>query len=130
MKGLLASLVIALAALCSGAATAQDKWPSRPVTVIVPFAAGGNTDVMARIFAELYRITKRGGWVAFEVGEVRKGKIRLEEHVIPLGLDAGFSCEALLINQQRFTKTANIWGVGNNRLGTNTNRIVVFRKLR
>ena len=29
---------------------------------------------------------------------------------------------------QRFTKTANIWGVGNNRLGTNTNRIVVFRK--
>ena len=52
MKGLLASLVVALAALCSGAATAQDKWPSRPVTVIVPFAAGGNTDVMARIFAE------------------------------------------------------------------------------
>src|SRR6185436_15706895 len=52
MKGLLASLVLALAALCPGAATAQDKWPSRPVTVIVPFAAGGNTDVMARIFAE------------------------------------------------------------------------------
>lgn len=38
--------------LCAGAAAAQDKWPSRPVTVIVPFAAGGNTDVMARIFAE------------------------------------------------------------------------------
>jgi tripartite-type tricarboxylate transporter receptor subunit TctC len=52
MKGFLASLTIALAALSSGAATAQDKWPSRPVTVIVPFAAGGNTDVMARIFAE------------------------------------------------------------------------------
>ncbi len=31
---------------------AQDKWPSKPVTVIVPFAAGGNTDVMARIFAD------------------------------------------------------------------------------
>ena len=85
---------------------------------------------MARVFAELHRVTKRGGWVEFEVGEVRKGKIRLEEHIITLGLDAGFSCEALLINQQRFTKTANIWGVGNNRLGTNTNRIVVFRKLR
>ena len=52
MNRLFASLVIALAALCSGAATAQDKWPSRPVTVVVPFAAGGNTDVMARIFAE------------------------------------------------------------------------------
>jgi hypothetical protein len=85
---------------------------------------------MGRVFAELYRITKRGGWLAFEVGEVRKGKIRLDEHVVPLGIDAGFNCEALLINQQRFTKTANIWGVGNNRLGTNTNRIVVFRKMR
>jgi adenine-specific DNA methylase len=85
---------------------------------------------MACVFAELYRITKSGGWVAFEVGEVRKGKIRLDEHVVPLGIDAGFSCEALLINQQRFTKTANIWGVGNNRLGTNSNRIVVLRKPR
>jgi hypothetical protein len=85
---------------------------------------------IARVFAELYRITNRGGWIAFEVGEVRKGKIRLEEHVVPLGIAAGFACEAVLINQQRFTKTANIWGVGNNRLGTNTNRIVVFRKPR
>ena len=36
----------------AGAALAQDKWPTRPVTIIVPFAAGGNTDVMARIFSE------------------------------------------------------------------------------
>jgi tripartite-type tricarboxylate transporter receptor subunit TctC len=52
MKGILAPFAIVLATVSSGAATAQDKWPSRPVTVIVPFAAGGNTDVMARIFAE------------------------------------------------------------------------------
>ncbi len=84
--------------------------------------------IMAVVFTELYRITRPGGCVAFEVGEVRKGKIRLEEHVVPLGIVAGFDCEAVLINQQRFTKTANIWGVGNNRLGTNTNRIVFFRK--
>lgn len=31
---------------------AQSPWPNKPVTIIVPFAAGGNTDVMARIFAE------------------------------------------------------------------------------
>jgi adenine-specific DNA methylase len=86
------------------------------------------TTVMAAVFSELYRITRAGGCVAFEVGEVRKGKIRLEEHVAPIGINAGFDCEAVLINQQRFTKTANIWGIGNNRLGTNTNRIVVFRK--
>lgn len=83
---------------------------------------------MSAVFKELYRITRRGGWVAFEVGEVRKGKIRLEEHVVPLGIAAGFSCEAVLINEQAFTKTAKIWGVGNNTLGTNSNRIVVFKK--
>ena len=83
---------------------------------------------MSAVFTELYRITRRGGWVAFEVGEVRKGKIRLEEHVVPLGIAAGFACDAVLINQQAFTKTANIWGVGNNTLGTNSNRIAIFKK--
>ena len=83
---------------------------------------------MTPVFAELYRVTRPGGWVAFEVGEVRRGAVKLEEVVAPLGIYAGFSCEAILINAQRFTKTANIWGVSNNKLGTNSNRIVLFRK--
>lgn len=86
------------------------------------------TGVMGSVFRELYRITRYGGYVAFEVGEVRKRTIRLEEHVIPLGLAAGFTCDGVLINQQIFTKTSNIWGVGNMASGTNTNRIVVFHK--
>jgi hypothetical protein len=83
---------------------------------------------MQAVFTELYRVTRRGGWVAFEVGEVRRGAIRLEEVVAPLGAAAGFDCQAVLINAQQFTKTANIWGISNNRLGTNTNRIAIFRK--
>jgi len=84
--------------------------------------------VMGGVFEELFRITKKGGWVAFEVGEVKQGKIRLDEHVINLGLRAGFVCEGVIINQQVFTKTSNIWGISNNDRGTNTNRIVVFNK--
>ncbi len=84
--------------------------------------------VMKGVFKELYRITKHGGWVAFEVGEVKKGTIKLEEHVVPLGLDAGFNCMGILINMQKFTKTANIWGIKSNIKGTNTNRVVIFRK--
>jgi len=46
------SIIIALAvALGAGAATAQD-FPSRPISMIVPFAAGGPTDVVARIVGE------------------------------------------------------------------------------
>ncbi|PKG33804.1 DNA methyltransferase [Methanoregula sp.] len=84
--------------------------------------------IMGQVFCELHRITKPGGYVAFEVGEVRKRSVRLEEHVVPLGIRAGFTCDCILINQQVFTKTSNIWGVENNSQGTNSNRIVVFRK--
>lgn len=83
---------------------------------------------MAASLRELFRITRKGGYVAFEVGEVRNGEIKLDEIIAPLGESVGFAVKAVLINQQRFTKTANIWGIRNNRLGTNTNRIVLFIK--
>ncbi len=85
-------------------------------------------DVMSEVFRELYRITLKNGFVAFEVGEVKNGKIKLDEYVVTLGEKAGFKSEGIIINQQVFTKTSNIWGVKNNDKGTNTNRIVVFSK--
>jgi len=84
--------------------------------------------VMTEVFRELHRILRPGGHVAFEVGEVRAGKVKLEEAVVPCGVDAGLEPVLILINDQKFTKTANCWGVDNNAKGTNTNRIVVFRK--
>ncbi len=86
------------------------------------------TNVMQKVFDELYRITKKGGFVAFEVGEVRNGKIKLEEYVVQLGLNSGFNLLCVIINEQEFTKTANIWGIKNNNKGTNSNRIVLFKK--
>ena len=86
------------------------------------------SNVMSGVFSELYRVTVPGGWVAFEVGEVNNGKIKLDEHVIPLGLSSGFVCAGVMVNSQDFTKTSNIWGVENMKIGTNTNRIVLFHK--
>jgi hypothetical protein len=77
---------------------------------------------------ELRRTLRPGGHVAFEVGEVRGGALRLEEIVIPAGVAAGLEPVLVLVNAQHFTKTANCWGVTNNHKGTNTNRVVVFRK--
>ncbi len=81
-----------------------------------------------RAFRQFARLLEPAGFVAFEVGEVRGGRIRLEDAVLPAGIAAGFQAVCVLINQQVFTKTANIWGVSNNAKGTNTNRIVVFQR--
>jgi tripartite-type tricarboxylate transporter receptor subunit TctC len=40
------------AAILAQDARAQEAWPTKAVVVAVPFAAGGNTDVLARVFAE------------------------------------------------------------------------------
>jgi len=85
-------------------------------------------DIMSGVFKELYRITKKSGFVAFEVGEVRNGKIMLDEYVAKIGINQGFICKGIMVNEQVFTKTSNLWGISNNDRGTNTNRIVIFQK--
>jgi len=52
----LLSFAIALAPL---SALAQAKWPERPVRIVVPYAAGGNTDAIARLASE--RLTNAFG---------------------------------------------------------------------
>ena len=46
------TLIAAALALFTGTAAAQSDFPTRPITVIVPFTAGGPTDTVARLVAE------------------------------------------------------------------------------
>jgi tripartite-type tricarboxylate transporter receptor subunit TctC len=55
-KLVLGSFIIALLAalMVPGAAPAQDKFPSKPINVIVPFAAGGSSDLLARAVEKIW----------------------------------------------------------------------------
>ena len=115
---------------------ADDNWlrcwfigvDAKSVKLTVPKKLEAWQEAMTQVFRELHRVLKIGGHVAFEVGEVHGGKTKLEEAVLPCGVAAGLAPVLILINDQKFTKTANCWGVDNQVKGTNTNRIVLFRK--
>lgn len=59
LRLLLISLIVVSAAYWPNGPARADEWPVRPVKVIVPFAAGGSTDVVARLISE--RLAKAFG---------------------------------------------------------------------
>lgn len=83
---------------------------------------------VAATLKELARVTRPGGHIAFEVGEVRNGTVRLENQVLAAAAGLPLKALGVMINQQDFTKTSNCWGVANNRAGTNSNRIVLLQR--
>ena len=83
---------------------------------------------MANVLRELRRVLMHGGWIAFEVGEIRRGSLSLENEIVNAGLASGLHPNCILIHSQHFTKTANCWGISNNSKGTNSNRIIIFKK--
>jgi tripartite-type tricarboxylate transporter receptor subunit TctC len=48
MRSKVAAALVAFLALAAGSATAQVKYPNKPVTIIVPYPAGGSNDTFAR----------------------------------------------------------------------------------
>jgi tripartite-type tricarboxylate transporter receptor subunit TctC len=57
-RTVLATVLAALAAIPAfGGIARADNFPSRPITIVVPFSAGGPSDAMARILAERMKVT-------------------------------------------------------------------------
>ena len=86
------------------------------------------SEMVHDVLREQARILRPGGHVAFEVGEVRGGKVLLERLVWAAAEGLPFERLGVMVNDQDFTKTANCWGVSNGTKGTNTNRIVLLRR--
>jgi tripartite-type tricarboxylate transporter receptor subunit TctC len=54
-----AVVLLVVSGIASGGPAAAQSWPTRPVTIVVPWAAGGITDILGRLFAE--KMTKAFG---------------------------------------------------------------------
>jgi tripartite-type tricarboxylate transporter receptor subunit TctC len=92
MHGLLTAVVAALLGLgWSGIAAAQD-YPTRPLTMIVPFPAGGATDTLARFLAERMRailgqsvIVENIGGAAGSIGVSRAVRSPADGYTLSIG---------------------------------------------
>ena len=73
-------------------------------------------------------IARPGSVFAFEVGEIRRGSLLLDRVVAEVAQETAWEPVCVVINEQTFTKTSNMWGIDNNKRGTNSNRIVVMQK--
>jgi tripartite-type tricarboxylate transporter receptor subunit TctC len=68
-RAVLAGIALSALALAALPAAAQSGWPSKPVRIVVPFAAGGTTDILARAiapelsraFGQQFIVDNRGG---------------------------------------------------------------------
>ncbi|HET9902872.1 MAG TPA: tripartite tricarboxylate transporter substrate binding protein [Xanthobacteraceae bacterium] len=83
---ILAAAVLVAAGLASGPASAQEKYPSKPIKILVPYAPGGATDYAARLLSEKAKIPL-GASIVIENKPGAGGIISLEElaHAKPDG---------------------------------------------
>ena len=78
MKSLLSILLTsACLALALAPASAQDKYPSRPIKILVPYAPGGATDIVARVLGDRVR-EQMGATIVVENKPGANGILALE----------------------------------------------------
>ncbi len=100
-------LALTLALATNGAALAQDKYPGKPVTLIVPQAAGGANDAIARVIAQKlteqlgqsFIIDNRTG-AGGNVGTVAAARARPDGYTLMLTADS-----SMVINPSLYKST-------------------------
>ena len=110
---MLASLVVA-----AGAASAATDYPTRPVTVLVPHAAGGPTDTVARLIAESMTATlgqqlvvENAGGAGSTVGTARAARAEPDGYTLLLNHVAQAS-SATLYRKLRYDPDGAFDGIG------------------
>jgi tripartite-type tricarboxylate transporter receptor subunit TctC len=117
-------LLIALSALASavalvGPAAAQDKFPSKPVTIIVPQAAGGANDTIARVIAaklteqlgQTFVVDNRTG-AGGNVGTAQAAKARPDGYTLMLTADSSMVINPALYKSTGFDPVKDFEPIG------------------
>ena len=113
------TLITAIAALVASAPAAAQSWPSRPLTMVVPFGAGGATDVMARALAPrlsellgqqviVENVTGAGGMT----GVARVAKAAADGYQIALGNAGTQAVSQTLYKQPLYNSVTDLAPVG------------------
>jgi tripartite-type tricarboxylate transporter receptor subunit TctC len=92
MRKLIAGLAIAIAALTGTANAGAQPYPARPITMIVPFPAGGATDTLARLLGETMRgilnqpiVIENVGGAAGTIGAGRAVRAPADGYTLSIG---------------------------------------------
>jgi tripartite-type tricarboxylate transporter receptor subunit TctC len=99
-------------------AAAQDRFPSRPVTLVIPWPAGGSTDVLGRLLAQAMAIDlgqpmvveNRGG-ASGTVGHAHVARARPDGYTFLLGTNSTYAIAPHLMRSLPYDNRAAFTGV-------------------
>jgi tripartite-type tricarboxylate transporter receptor subunit TctC len=125
------TIALALLIALTGAASAQD-WPTRPITLVVPFAAGGGVDVSARIQAQHMSellgqsiVVENIGAAAGMAGGLRVAKAPPDGYTLLIGNSGTHAFNQSLYKKPLYNAATDFQPVG---LVSESPRILIARK--
>ena len=109
MRGLHLGALASLAAIAMGSEGLAQAWPTRPVTMVVPFTAGTTSDVVARALGEHLTkaigrpvvIENRGG-AGGNIGAAAVAKAQADGYTILLATTGPAATNALMYKEMQF----------------------------
>jgi tripartite-type tricarboxylate transporter receptor subunit TctC len=127
--------LLAVAALLLGSATgtlAETNWPTRPVTLVVPFAAGGGIDASARIQAQALGeilgqtiVVENVGAAAGTIGSARVANATPDGYTFLIGNSGTHVYSQSLYRKAPYRSTEDFDPIG---MVTESPRLLIVRK--
>ena len=128
----LSRMLFAGVLLVAASAAQADEWPSRPITLIVPFSAGGGVDLSARIQAQRMGellgqpiVVENVGAAAGMAGSARVAKADPDGYTMLIGNSGTQAYSQALYKTPLYNSLTDFTPVG---LATESPRILIARK--